>query len=367
MLPGPSSSQLGFLIGMRRAGWAGALAAFAGFTLPSALLMIAAAWGLPHAGFAGAGGSSGAEFAAAALHGLEVTALCVAGHAAFGMLRSFANDAPRIAIVVLAAAAALVVHATWTQLAVIAMAALAGAALGRKPPGAAANPARAGPAAGPDADVVEDAADADAAARLSRTARCCLALHAALLGAALALHARGTWHGLAGIYRAGSLVFGGGHVVLPLLQTAVVAGGDVDAHAFLEAYGLAQAMPGPMFSLAAYLGWHLRGPVAPLGSAVLALLAIFLPGLLLAAGMHPWWARLQASVAAASSLSAINAAVTGLLLAALATPIGATALRAAPDFAIAAAGFAILLDRRRSASWVVLWCVAASVLVQRFL
>jgi chromate transporter len=188
-----------------------------------------------------------------------------------------------------------------------------------------------------------------------------------LLCAALGLHARGMWHGLAGIYRAGSLVFGGGHVVLPLLQTAVVAGGDVDAHAFLAAYGLAQAMPGPMFSLAAYLGWHLLGSAVPLASAVLALLAIFLPGLLLAAGVHPWWARLQASAAAASSLSAINCAVTGLLLAALATPIGVTALRAPLDVLIGATGFAILLDRRSSAALVVLWCVAASMLARRFL
>ena len=165
----------------------------------------------------------------------------------------------------------------------------------------------------------------------------------------------------AAFYQAGALVFGGGHVVLPLLQQTVVDSGWVGADAFLTGYGAAQAVPGPMFSLAAFLGAEVPLGLPAAVGATVALLAVFLPGILLLLAVLPVWARLAARPRVARAVAGINAAVLGLLAAAFHDPVWTTGIRAPSDIAVAAAGFALLAVARVSALWVVLWCVAAAV------
>ena len=340
-LPGPASSQMGFAIGLFRGGWGGALAAFVAFTLPSALLMF---------GFATLAPYLGAGIGAAAVHGLKLVAVVVVAHGLLGMARQLAPDTPRALIAAGAVALIVLTGDAWMQLIAIAAGGIAGLWFCRRTatPAGAVFPVR----------------------HRRRGVVAFLALFLVGLVVALALPAGGdpTQARLAAaFYQAGALVFGGGHVVLPLLQQTVVDSGWVGPDAFLAGYGAAQAVPGPMFSLAAFLGAEVQTgwPVA-IGATV-ALLAVFLPGFLLLLAVLPVWSRLAQRPWAASAMAGINAAVVGLLTAAFYDPVWTGGVRGPVDFAIAMAGFALLAAARMSALWVVLWCVAASVVAGAFM
>jgi chromate transporter len=337
-LPGPASSQLGFSLGLLRAGWAGALAAFLGFTLPSALLMFAFATILPRiAGLSGA----------AAIHGLKLVALVVVGQAVLGMSRQLCPDARRATIAAIAASIILVSGAAWTQLLVIALGLAAGLLFCRGV-----------------APVVGDEFKLSYGARLGVV---CIALFIALLlGLPVVAHREiGLLAVADAFYRAGALVFGGGHVVLPLLRETVVAPGWMSAEDFLAGYGAAQAVPGPMFTLSAFLGARLPGNMGGPAGAAVALVAIFLPGFLLLAGSLPLWTRLAAHKLASYAIAGVNAAVVGILIAALYDPVWTTAVRGPTDVAIAIVGFALLVAWRVSPLIVVVLCVAASIFLAK--
>jgi chromate transporter len=329
-LPGPASSQCGFGIGLLRAGWPGAFAAFCGFTLPSMLLMIAFAYAEPV--LSGAWGRG-------LLHGLKLVAVAVVAHAVLGMARQLTPDAKRLVIAVVSASAVLIVGQWWVQLAAIALGAACGWLWCRDVP-----------------------ATSDANFSIGYGARLSVVLVVAF-GALLLLSLRVPSDSavairvVTGLYQSGALVFGGGHVVLPLLQQAMVATGLMSAHDFLAGYGAAQAVPGPMFSLSAYLGARLGG--VPL--ALLAVAAIFLPGFLLLGAALPVWSSLVARPAARFLVAGVNAAVVGILAAAFYNPVWTTAIEGVVDILIAAAGFALLLSGRGSAIWVVVWCICAAM------
>lgn len=337
-LPGPASSQMGFSLGLLRAGFAGAFAAFAAFTLPSAILMFAfAAWLPALTGAIGMG----------VVHGLKLVAVAVVAHAVIAMARQLCPDSPRRAIAVLAAGVMLVWNIAWAQLLVIVMGALAGLRFCKQTQAlhGAQLPLRYG-------------------ARLGWTL---LAVFFALL-LALPLVTRSDHPLLAAMsafYRAGALVFGGGHVVLPLLQESVVDSGLIAADDFLAGYGAAQAMPGPMFTLATYLGAVLPGGNGGVLGATLASVMIFLPGFLLVAGVLPLWRALGARSYAARAIAGINAAVVGLLAAAFYNPVWISGIDGTGDIAIALSGLLLLLWRV-SALWVVLGCTGTSVVLAQF-
>jgi chromate transporter len=336
-LPGPASSQTGFALGLMRAGWPGALAAFAGFTLPSALLML---------GFALVAPGLGGAVAAGALAGLKIAAVAVVAQAVLGMARSLCPDAGRATIAVAALAVLAAVPGAAGMALAIALGAAAGLVLAR---GAAAAPA--------------DGAPLPPRLPVSRRGGlAALAAVAALLVALPLLAPLG--HALAmadSFFRAGALVFGGGHVVLPLLEAGVVAPGWVAPEAFLAGYGAAQALPGPLFTFAAYLG-AVQGP-APNGAAgaALALAAVFLPGLLMLVGVLPFWDGLRRQARARAAMAGANAAVVGVLAAALRDPLFATAVQGAADFALAAACFVALAAWRAPPLAVVALAVAGGI------
>jgi chromate transporter len=334
-LPGPASSQVGMALGLLRAGWAGALAAWVGFTLPSALLLILFAYGVADgSALAGTG----------ALHGLKALAVAVVAQALWGMSRSLCPDRPRAAIAVASALLVLLLPGTLSQLAAIAV----GGLLGRW---------------------AMRAAPSTAAAQLDfgigrRAAVALLGLWAAL-GVALPLWAAAqpaVWtQAVAVFYQAGSLVFGGGHVVLPLLQAGVVPAGWVAADRFVAGYGAAQAVPGPLFTFAAYLGALMPAPLGGAWGGLLLLVAIFVPGFLLVAGALPFWAVLRRRPAAQRAMAGVNAAVVGVLAAALYDPVWTSAIHSRSDFALALAAFALLVLARWSPLPVVALAAAAGM------
>lgn len=334
-LPGPASSQMGFAIGLFRGGWRGALAAFAAFTLPSALLMF---------GFALLSARIEGGAAAAAVHGLKLVAVAVVAHGLVGMARQLAPDLARALVAVASAALVLLATNAWMQLVAIALGAAAGMWACRK----AAHPAVA----------------VFPVPHGRREAGVFLALFlAGLLATAwLSVSANPSVAGIAAaFYQAGALVFGGGHVVLPLLQQTVVDPGWVAPDTFLSGYGAAQAVPGPMFSFAAFLGAEVPTGLPAAVGALAALLAVFLPGFVLLLAVLPVWSRLSQRTWAASAMAGINAAVVGLLAAAFYDPVWTSGVRGPADFAIALVGFMLLAVARVHALWVVLWCVAASL------
>jgi chromate transporter len=336
-LPGPASSQLGFSLGLVRAGWLGACAAFVAFTLPSAIALVVFAALVPD--LSGVAGT-------AVVHGLKLVAVAVVAQAVLGMARQLAPDAPRATVAVLAAAVILVSGHAWTQLLVVALGGMAGLAVCRS--------------------VRAPVADTRLPLPYGVATGIALLGVFALLLVLLPLVARGE-DGLvaaaAAFYRAGALVFGGGHVVLPLLREAVVTPGWISGDDFLAGYGAAQAVPGPLFSFAAYLGARLPGAQGGIVGAIVSLIAIFLPGFLLVAGALPVWRSIGRTPRAAQVVAGVNAAVVGLLAAALYDPVWTSAVRSPVDVAIAAIGFTLLVAWRVSAVVVVLWCACASMAV----
>ncbi|WP_421255550.1 chromate efflux transporter [Aeromonas sp. 600282] len=311
LLPGPASSQLGFAIGRHRAGLGGALSAFLGFTLPSFLLLLAAAIGI---------GQLGSNlWLDAALHGLKLLALIVVADAVLTMSRQFCATGMTQGIMVVTAAALWWQPGLLTQLLMLAGAALICA---RSQSGAGSVPA-----------------SAEQPSAASSQPHWPTLLLFGILFIGLPLLGSPIGQLVADFYRAGSLVFGGGHVVLPLLQESV--GHTLNAQQFLTGYSLAQLVPGPMFTLATYLGAQLQ-PEMPMIGALLATLALFAPGFLLLWAVGPCWQQWLARPRLAGAVTGINAAVVGLLLAALYQPVWQSAVLAPTDLALAAIGFYLL-------------------------
>lgn len=316
-LPGPASSQVGIALGFSRAGYSGALAAWAGFTLPSAITLILFAIGIS---------SVGTSFSSGALQGLKIVAVAVVAQAVWGMARSLCTDAKRITIMMLSTCAVLLMPSVWSQVGVILVAGLAGLALFK-----------------PTQLVPHEPLPIQVS---RRTGAFWLALFFIIL-IALPIASEALPNQALAIvdafYRAGSLVFGGGHVVLPLLQTEVVPTGWVDEQVFLAGYGATQAMPGPLFTFAAFLGASMTS--APNGwmGGMIALIAIFIPSFLLVVGALPFWEQLRQNLRTQAALIGINAAVVGLLLAALYQPVWTSAILSAQDFGLALIAFVALM------------------------
>lgn len=316
-LPGPASSQVGIAIGLSRSGYAGALAAWAGFTLPSAIALILFALGIA---------SYGDAMPSGVLHGLKVVAVAVVVQAVWGMARNLCPDAPRITVMAAATCFVLLVPSAWGQVGVIAVAAVIGLLLFKPQQGAAHDPLP--------------------IAMRRRVGLFWLTLFFALLTGLPLLTAMFPSQTLAMVdafYRAGSLVFGGGHVVLPLLQAEVVPSGWVSNDAFLAGYGAAQAVPGPLFTFAAFLGASMNQVPAGWLGGLVCLLAIFVPSFLLVVGALPFWERLRRNTRTQAALLGINAAVVGLLLAALYQPVWTSAIHAPQDFGLALVALVALM------------------------
>lgn len=340
-LPGPTSSQVGIGLGLARAGWGGGLAAWLGFTLPSAAALVAFAFGVTALGDVSEAGW---------LKGLKIVAVAVVAHAVWGMARKLTPDRPRVTIAVAAAVLALAWPTSLGQVTVIALGALVGWRF-----------LRAAPAPSPSGGRFPGG-------RLLGSAVLTLFL-ALLVGLPALREATGSF-GVAvadSFYRAGSLVFGGGHVVLPLLQAEVVPPGWVGEEAFIAGYGAAQAVPGPLFTFAAYLGAVMRPGLAGIGTALLALVSVFLPSFLLLAGVLPFWDRLRAMAPVQAALRGVNAAVVGLLLAALYHPVWTSAIGGASDLAIALVAFLLLAVWRWPAWLVVILGAVATAVVRAVL
>jgi chromate transporter len=315
-LPGPASSQVGFSIGLMRAGYPGALAAWIGFTLPSAAVLVLFAYGADAlTGPIGAG----------LVHGLKLTAVAIVAEAVFGMARSLCPDRQRASIAVVAALAILFSPAPIAQISAIVLGGLAGLWLCRSD----------APASSGHVEVP-----------VSRTAGLItLGMFFVLLAGLPALRSLTGSSGVTlfdAFYRSGALVFGGGHVVLPLLREAFVAPGWLSDDAFLAGYGAAQAVPGPLFTFAAYLGTVVSPEPHGLGGAALGLVGIFLPGILVLVGALPFWDSFRKRAGAQAVMRGVNAAVVGVLGAALYNPVWTTSVKTGGDFGIALVGFVLL-------------------------
>lgn len=316
-LPGPASSQTGFVIGYLRAGMPGALAAWLAFTLPSALFLTLCAL---------AAGSFDNALGAALIHALKIVAVAVVAQAIWSMAKTLTPDAPRVGIALGALVMVMMLPGSLGQMIAIAGGGLLGLVLCK-------------PAASASVQALP--------VRLSRSAGiACLALFTLLLVVPplLIQTGAGAWaFAFDAFYRAGALVFGGGHVVLPLLETAFVGAGRLTNDLFLAGYGLAQIVPGPLFTFAAYLGAASQTGPNGWAGAMLGTVAIFLPGLLLVLGALPFWSALRNRLGARAALQGVNAAVVGLLAAAFYDPVWTSAIRAPGDFALAATGFILLV------------------------
>ena len=336
-LPGPASSQVGMAIGILRAGLPGALAAWLGFTLPSALLLIAFAFSVNALGTADAAGW---------LHGLKVVAVAVVAQAVWGMAKSLCPDRQRASLAILAAIVTLSWPTAAGQLSSIVAAGMIGWSF--LPP-----PELASQAIGPFPV-------SKRAGMLAWAIFFLLLLGLPMLRPLAQNHLIDI---VDSFFRVGSLVFGGGHVVLPLLQTEVVGPGWITNEQFVAGYGATQAVPGPLFTFSAYLGAVMNG----WSGALLALTAIFLPSFLLVIGALPFWDMLPGNAKFQSALSGINAAVVGLLLAALYSPVWTSAIHSPADFALGLSGFGLLMFWQWPPWIVVLLSAAASELLTRLL
>jgi chromate transporter len=333
LLPGPASSQVGFLVGLRRAGWAGGLAAWAGFTLPSALAMFA---------FALVARQTDAPSFRVVLHGLQLVAVAVVAQAVWSMARTLCPDRRRAALALASACLMLVAGGARMQIAALAAGALGGVLLCRGLPALPAPPSMP-----------------------VRPLSGFIALAVFLLLAACSLAFATPRHALPALaaifYQAGALVLGGGHVVLPLLRDALVPGGWLPNGIFLAGYGAAQAVPGPLFTFAAYLGAVVAPPGLEFVWSATALVSIFLPGLLVALAGLPVWAWVARHDAAKAGLAGVNAAVVGLLGAALYDPVWTSAIHGGRDVAIALVGFLLLHLWRLPPLAILAFCVGAAL------
>ncbi|WP_338475287.1 chromate efflux transporter [Pseudomonas khavaziana] len=329
-LPGPASSQVGIALGLSRAGYGGAAAAWAGFTLPSAIALILFAVGLSRYGTAIPGG---------VLHGLKVVAVAVVAQAVWGMARNLCRGAVKLTLMLIAACIVLLAPSAWSQVGVIAAAGVAGLLLFK-------------PQTHTEPDSLPIAISRRAGAMW-------LALFVVLL-VGLPILADGLPNSTLALvdafYRTGALVFGGGHVVLPLLQAEVVPPQWVSNDVFLAGYGATQAVPGPLFTFAAFLGASMtHAPSGWLGGMI-ALLAIFAPSFLLICGALPFWASLRTSPRTQAALAGVNAAVVGLLLAALYRPVWTSAIFSGYDFALAVLALVALMAWKLPPWLVVIGC-----------
>lgn len=336
-LPGPASSQVGLALGLQRAGYRGALAAWCGFTLPSAILLILFAIGLVEFGDRLPGGL---------IAGLKIVAVAVVAQAVWGMAKSLCPDWPRRVLALAAAAFLLALPSAWSQIGVIVVGGLIGLSL--KQSGVAA------PGEALAAGIGRRAASLWLLLFFLGLAGLPL-LAQAFPGQALAM--------VDAFYRAGALVFGGGHVVLPLLQAETVAPGWIGSETFLAGYGAAQAVPGPLFTFAAFLG--AAGNLAPNGwsGGLLALAAIFLPAFLLVAGALPFWDALRTNQRARAALAGVNAVVVGILLAALYDPVWTSAIHGPLELLLAALAFTALILGKQAPWRVVAGCALAGALL----
>jgi chromate transporter len=342
-LPGPASSQVGIAVGLSRAGWRGGLAAWTGFTLPSALALTAFGYGIANFGELSSSG---------VIHGLKIVAVAVVAQAVWGMANTLCTDLMRKSLAVLATLIVLIAPNAYGQVGAIVAAGIVGWLFIEAP--------RHQPAAHSGFSVTKP------------TGALALVIFAVLLVAlplASSMAGNPTLAVIDRFYRAGALVFGGGHVVLPLLQAGVVPPGWVSNSDFLAGYGAAQAVPGPLFAFSAFLGTVMN--VRPNGweGGLLCLGAIFLPAALLIFGALPFWDALRKLKAVQSAMAGMNAAVVGVLLAALYDPVWTSAIRSRADFGLALASFAMLLVLRLPALVVVIfaalggWLLAAGVFV----
>ena len=317
-LPGPASSQVGFSIGLMRGGYLGGLAAWTAFTLPSAIALILFAYG--------ANALQG-PIGTGLLHGLKLVAVAIVAQAVWGMARTLAPDRERASIAVIAALIILFSTASIAQIGAIALGGVAGLWFCRATPSAATG-------------------QGHLSIPVSRSiGLLALAAFFLLLGGLPVLWTLSHSQGVAlfdAFYRSGALVFGGGHVVLPLLREATVAPGWVSDDVFLTGYGAAQAVPGPLFTFAAYLGAVMKPSPHGVAGAIISLIAIFLPGLLVLMGTLPFWETFRRRTGAQAMMRGVNAAVVGLLGAALYSPVWTSSVKGPGDFGIALVGFVLL-------------------------
>lgn len=321
-LPGPASSQVGLALGQMRAGWSGALAAWLGFTMPSALLLIAFAYGIAR---------NSALATSGAVHGLKVFAVAVVAQAVWGMGKSLCPDRPRASLAILGALLTLALPTTLGQVVAIAVCGLIGWGALRLP----------------HQRPVEHLGYS-----VSRRAGAVALVLFAVLFVGLPIVASATGSTVLalinGFYRSGALVFGGGHVVLPLLQSVVVPSGAVSNADFLAGYGAAQVMPGPLFAFSAYLGAVNQSPLSGWIGGLVFLVTLFTPALLLLVGALPYWDALRQRDSVQSTMAGVNAGVVGLLLAALYDPVATSAILSRADFGFALALFGLLVFARWS-------------------
>jgi chromate transporter len=336
-LPGPASSKVGFSIGLMRAGYGGALAAWAGFTLPSAILLVMFAYG--------AGALQG-PVGQGLLHGLKLTAVAIVAQAVWGMARNLCPDRERASIAVVAALLILLSGTSAAQIGAILLGGVAGLWLCRSE------------APSPSGHVE---------VRVSRrVGLLALTAFVVLLVGLPALRGLTGSSGVAlfdAFYRSGALVFGGGHVVLPLLREAFVGTGWVSDDAFLAGYGAAQAVPGPLFTFAAYLGTVVAPEPHGVAGAVLGLVGIFLPGMLILLGALPFWDSFRKRAGAQAAMRGVNAAVVGVLGAALYDPVWSSSVHSPRDFAVALVGFVLLTAWRAPPLAVVAFSAAAGMVM----
>ena len=335
LLPGPTSSQVNFLIGLQRSGWPGAISSWAGFTMPSALILYAFATLAPKAH---------GPLLNAALHGLKLVAVAIVAQAVWGMASRLCPDRARTGIALTGMALLLLYGGAFAQIAVIVMGAAAGVWFCRG---------------------VSQVSGNQSSAVSSRAAWAAFSIFGILLLGlpVLAAFMPGGLVSIADIsYRSGALVFGGGHVVLPLLRDAMVPAGMMTDDVFLAGYGVAQAVPGPLFTLSAYLGAAATpAGASPVVWGAAALLFIFLPGVLTAVAGVPLWRWLAGHPSAQGALAGINAAVVGLLGAALYDPVWTTAVLGKGDVVIAVTGFFLMEKWKMPPLLLVVFCLAASI------
>lgn len=328
-LPGPASSQLGFAIGLRRAGLMGGIAAFLGFTLPSAVAMILFGFGVLSFGGMNEG----------LMHGLKLAAVAVIAQAVWGMGKGYCAKAKPASVMAASTTLVLVWQTPFTQLAVISLGALLGMVLRLASNGS------------------------PAASSAISNGKAALAALVAFILLLIGLPLIAGAEPFAAIYRAGSFVFGGGHVVLPLLRSEFVTNGWLDDATFLAGYGAAQALPGPLFTFAGFLGTVMSPTPDGWLGGLLALLLVFLPGFLLLMAALPYWEKLKHQNVVRHALAGINAAVVGLLLAALYHPVATSSLTDGPSFAIALAAFVLLVFWELPPWIAVLFCAAVGGLM----